>query len=77
MISPHAKPIEKLAVPVMLVYSDQDHIFPQNYVESFFSRLTCQKNDLLLKDREHLIMTNHVDEVSPAVVDFPRKTMNY
>ncbi len=62
-----ARPVEAITVPVMLIHSGQDNIFPQDYVESIYKRLTCPKAYLLLQDREHLVMTNQVDEVAPSM----------
>lgn len=75
VMTPLPKPIEKITVPVMVVHSDKDHIFPQDYVEDLYRRLSCPKEFLLLKDREHLIMTNNVDEVAPSVAAWLKKTM--
>lgn len=70
-----AKPIEKITVPVMVVHSDQDHIFPQDYVENIYRRLTCEKRFFLLENRQHLVMTNHVEEVTPAIADWLKETV--
>lgn len=75
VMTPLPKPVEKITVPVMVIHSDRDHIFPQDYVEDIYRRLSGPKEFLLLKDREHLIMTNNVDEVAPSVVAWLKKTM--
>ncbi len=63
-----ARPVENISVPIMLIHSGKDNIFPQEYVENIFNRLTCKKEYLLLKEREHLVMTNNVPEVIGPVV---------
>lgn len=65
-----ARPVEDITVPVMLIHSDKDNIFPQEYVEGIYKRLNCTKAYLFLKDREHLVMTNNVDEVAPSIADW-------
>jgi pimeloyl-ACP methyl ester carboxylesterase len=75
MMTPLTKSVEKIITPVMVVHSDQDHIFPQDYVESIFHRLTCPKEFLLLKQRSHLVMTNQVDQVAPKVADWLKGVM--
>lgn len=70
-----AKPVEKITVPIMLIHAGKDNIFPQAYVESIFNRLTCRKKYLLFKDREHLVMTNNVDEVVPPVTAWLKEVM--
>ncbi|MBN2160310.1 MAG: alpha/beta fold hydrolase [Spirochaetes bacterium] len=61
-----AKPVEAIRVPVMMLYSDGDSIFPQAYVEGIYNRLTCKKNSLLLTKTEHMIATNNVNQIAPA-----------
>lgn len=65
-----ARPVEKIRVPVILIHSDRDNIFPQKYVEGLYNRLTCPKKYLLVKNRDHLVMTNYVDEVIGPVSDW-------
>jgi alpha-beta hydrolase superfamily lysophospholipase len=70
-----AQPVEKITVPVMLIHAGNDSIFPQKYVENIFNRLTCKKKYLLLKNTEHLIMTNNVDEVVPPIAAWLKEVM--
>lgn len=70
-----AKPVEKITVPVMLIHAGKDNIFPQAYVEGIFNRLTCKKKYLLLKNTEHLVMTNNVDEIVPPVAAWLKEVM--
>ncbi len=70
-----AKPVEQINVPVMLIHAGNDNIFPQAYVEGIYNRLTCRKQYLLLKDTEHLVMTNNVGEVVPPVTAWLREIM--
>jgi alpha-beta hydrolase superfamily lysophospholipase len=70
-----ATPVEKITVPIMLVHSDQDTIFPQSYVENIYNRLTCKKKYLLFKNAQHLVMTNNVDEVVPPITAWLKEIM--
>ena len=70
-----ARPVEAITVPIMLIHAENDTIFPQKYVENIFNRLTCKKEYLLLKDTEHLVMTNNVDEVVPPIAAWLKKIM--
>lgn len=58
---------DEIKVPVMVVHSERDNIFPLDYIRKIYDRLTCEKEFLLLKDRPHLVMTDYVDEVIPSV----------
>lgn len=68
--TPLAKPVERIATPIMLIHSDKDHIFPQAYVENIYNKLTCPKKYLLLEDCAHLVMSNRVEEVTPAIAQW-------
>jgi len=70
-----SKPVEEIKVPIMLIHAEKDNIFPQAYVEGIYNRLTCKKNYLLLKDTEHLVMTNNVDEIIPATTAWLREVV--
>jgi len=70
-----AKPVEEIKVPVMLIHAQRDSIFPQAYVDGLYHRLTCPKNYLLVKNAEHLVMTNNVPEIVPPVAVWLKKVM--
>ena len=70
-----AKPVEKITVPVMLIQAENDSIFPNNYVENIFNRLTCKKKYLFFKNTQHLVMTNNVDEVVPPIAAWLKEVM--
>ncbi len=72
-----AKPVEEIKVPIMLIHSGKDNIFPQKYVENIFNRLNSEKEYLLLKNANHLVMTNNVNEIEPAISSWLKKTMGY
>jgi alpha-beta hydrolase superfamily lysophospholipase len=69
------RPVEEITVPVMVIHSDLDTIFPQEYVEGIYNRLTCRKNYLLFTETDHLVMTNRVDDVVPPVAAWLKKEM--
>ncbi len=75
MKTPLARPVERIKVPVMLIHSDKDNIFPREYVEGLFARLTGAKKYLLVKDRDHLVLTNYADEVVGPVADWLQSVM--
>jgi len=72
-----ARPVEEITVPIMLIHSDGDNIFPQDYVEGIYDRLTCQKNYFLLAKAEHLVMINNVPEIIDPVTGWLRTITNY
>jgi pimeloyl-ACP methyl ester carboxylesterase len=70
-----AKPVEKITVPIMLIHAENDTIFPRDYVENIYNRLTCKKNYLFFKNTAHLVMTNNVDEVVPPISAWLKEVM--
>jgi esterase/lipase len=70
-----AQPVEKITVPIMLIHAEKDSIFLQAYVENIFNRLTGKKKYLFLKNTQHLIMTNNVDEVVPPITAWLKEVM--
>jgi alpha-beta hydrolase superfamily lysophospholipase len=70
-----AKPVEKIRVPVMLIHAEKDNIFPREYVEGIYNRLSCKKTYLFFKNTEHLVMTNNVDEIVPPVAAWLKEVM--
>ncbi len=71
------QPVEEITVPVMLIHSDGDNIFPREYVEGIYDRLTCRKNYFLLKGAEHLVTTNNVPEIIDPITGWLRAITNY
>jgi alpha-beta hydrolase superfamily lysophospholipase len=70
-----AQPVDKITVPVMLIQAEKDTIFPSDYVENIFNRLTCKKKYLFFKNTQHLVMTNNVDEVVPPIAAWLKEVM--
>lgn len=68
-----AKPVEQIRVPVMVIHSDDDHIFPQAYIETLFGRLRCEKEYVLFKNTGHLVIINKVAEVTPRISAWLKK----
>lgn len=70
------KPVYKIDVPVMIISSDTDTIFPKEYVENIYSRLRCPKKLLIIKGAGHLLMTNYVNDTVGPVTEWLKKYKN-
>lgn len=70
LITPLARPVEEIETPVMVIHSELDNIFPEDYVRRVFDRLNCEKEFLYLPDTPHLVMTDYVDEIIPGVTSW-------
>ena len=62
------RPVEQITTPVLILHAGHDNIFPLDYVENIYNRLTCKKSLKVYKDLPHLILTENVDLVIPDVV---------
>jgi len=62
------RPVEQITTPVQILHAGRDNIFPQDYVEYIYRKLTCKKSLKVYPDLPHLILTEHVDIVVPDVV---------
>lgn len=65
---PLPRPVEEIKTPVMIVHGERDVIFPQDYIEYIYDRLTCPKSLEVYKGCHHYILFDHVDDVVPDVV---------
>jgi pimeloyl-ACP methyl ester carboxylesterase len=61
-------PVEQIKTPVMIIHGEKDVIFPLNYIEYIYNRLTCKKAVKVYPDCHHYILFDHVDKVLPDVV---------
>ncbi|MFH1150915.1 MAG: alpha/beta fold hydrolase [Actinomycetota bacterium] len=73
--TPMACRVEEITTPVMVVHAGHDNIFPEDYVRRVYDRLTCPKEFLYLPDAYHLVMTDFVDEIMPAVAGWLKEMM--
>jgi len=64
------RPVERITTPVQILHAGRDNIFPQDYIENIYNRLTCKKSLKIYPDLPHLILTEHVDIVTPDVVEW-------
>ena len=51
-----AHPLDRITMPVMLISSEGDEVFPVAYEQRIFAMLTCEKQFLLLGDLPHLMI---------------------
>jgi len=64
-------PIEEISVPVMIMQSESDELFPLEYTRSIYDRLTCTKKlEVIPGGHGHLLFTESVDLVLPRIVQW-------
>jgi len=67
---PLARPVEEIEVPVMILQAGRDTIFPTDYIEKLYARLSCQKSLKVYPDLPHYMIVDHVDELADDVVEW-------
>ncbi|MBC7254446.1 MAG: alpha/beta fold hydrolase [Actinobacteria bacterium] len=73
--TPLARRVEEITMPVMVIHSGKDNIFPEDYVRRVYDRLRCKKKFLYLPDAPHLVMTDYVEEIVPPLAEWLREVM--
>lgn len=61
-------PVEEISTPVMIVHGEKDVIFPREYIEYIYARLTCRKRLQVYEGFHHYILFDHVDVVVPDIL---------
>ena len=74
--TPITRPVEEIDVPVMVIHSELDDIFPEDYVRRVYGRLKCEKEFLYLQGKYHLVMFDFVDEILPPITEFLKRQMS-
>ena len=73
--TPLATPVEEIKVPVMVIHSELDNIFPEDYVRRVFDRLECKKKLVSLENTPHLVLIDFVDDIMPEVVSWLKENL--
>ncbi len=72
--TPLPRPVEQIATPVMVIHGEKDTIFPRDYVEEIYGRLTCRKTFKCYDGLPHYLIVDHVDRILPDVVQWLEET---
>jgi alpha-beta hydrolase superfamily lysophospholipase len=67
-------PVENITTPVFILHGEKDVIFPQDYIEQLYHRLTCKKSLKVYQGFHHYILFDHVDAVLPDVLQWLEDT---
>lgn len=65
-----AVPIDRIAMPVMLVSGTRDEVFPVAYERRIFAMLTCPKRFELVEGARHLMIMKPPRKVIDTIVDW-------
>ena len=61
-------PVASVSTPVLILHGEKDVIFPQDYIEYIYNRLTCRKSLKIYPGFHHYIVFDHVDAILPDIV---------
>ena len=68
--TPIPNPIEEIKIPVMVFQGTNDSIFPLNYTQEIYDKLTCKKHFEIFEGMNHALVTDNVLEVMPSIVNW-------
>jgi alpha-beta hydrolase superfamily lysophospholipase len=63
-------PVEEITTPVLILHGEKDRIFPQDYIEHIYNRLSCEKSLKIYQGFHHYILFDHVDTILPDVLEW-------
>jgi len=69
---PLPAPVESIRTPVFVAHGGRDRIFPLDYIQRHYDRLTCPKEFLLLDDAHHYVMFDEVPRVIGPITEWMR-----
>jgi len=61
---------EKATTPAFILHGEKDIIFPEDYIEKIYHRLTCKKAFKSYKGLHHYILFDNVDVIHPDIVEW-------
>ncbi len=64
------RPVENITTPVLIVHGGADSIFPQDYVEYIYERLTCTKSLKVYPGLPHFLILDNIATILPDIVDW-------
>jgi len=68
------RPVEEIRTPVMILHGEKDTIFPLDYVEGLYRRLTCRKSLQVHAGLPHYLIVDYLEEILPGVLQWLEET---
>ena len=73
---PDDKPaIETQKAPVRIIDGAQDKIFPVAYTRTFYERLQCQKDFVVVPGTKHMLLVEHINIAVPLIAEWFNQTL--
>lgn len=70
-----SKNIENITVPIMFLHSEEDRVFPLEYMQSLYERLTTHKTIIVLPQASHMVMAENPALCLPAIEKWFKETL--
>ncbi|MBN4062248.1 MAG: hypothetical protein COA57_12425 [Flavobacteriales bacterium] len=68
--TPIPKNPSEISTPVMVFQGTDDTIFPVEYTQSIYDKLTCKKHFEIFENMNHALITDNVEEIVPPIVEW-------
>ena len=73
---PDDKPaIELQKAPVRIIDGEQDNIFPVSYTHTFYERLQCQKDFVVVPGTKHMLLLEHINIAVPLITEWFKRAL--
>ncbi len=73
---PGDKPaIESQKAPVRIIDGEQDKIFSVAYTRTFYKRLRCQKDFVIVPGTKHMLLLEHINIAVPLITEWFNQTL--
>jgi alpha-beta hydrolase superfamily lysophospholipase len=73
---PDDKPaIELQKAPVRIIDGEQDKIFPVAYTRTFYERLQCQKDFVVVPGTKHMLLLEHINIAVPLITEWFKRAL--
>lgn len=69
-----ANPAEDIKIPLFVFQGDKDIVFPVDYTQKLYAKLTCEKQIKLYPGCDHAIMVENVELIQQDIIDWLNKT---
>jgi len=71
---PLPRPVEEIRTPVLILHGQRDTIFPLDYVEGIYRRLSCRKALHVHAGLPHYLVLDYLEEILPGILHWLQET---
>jgi alpha-beta hydrolase superfamily lysophospholipase len=71
---PLPRPVEEIRTPFIILHGEKDTIFPLDYVEGIYRRLSCRKSLQVHAGLPHYLVVDYLDDILPGILQWLEET---